>query len=151
MIKKILRKIFLIDLIIGLLVTLKYLVLGKVTVQYPEKRIPLQPRFRGLLRLYKDEQGNDLCIACMQCTRACPDSLISIYSERGPDKKLRPVTFTFNLGRCMFCGLCVEACPTKAIRFSHEYELTVYDKRKLYIHKENMYLDENTKKYFKEN
>ena len=151
MIKKLIRKILLIDLITGLLVTLKYFFLGKVTVRYPEKRLVLKPRFRGLLRLYKDEQGNDLCIACGQCIRACPDSLISIYSERGEDKKLRPITFTFNLSRCMFCGLCVESCPTKAIRFSHEYELAVYDKRKLYIHKKDMYFDENTKKYFKEN
>lgn len=138
-----LKRVLLIDLIIGLAVTFKYLISPKVTVEYPEEKIEPQPRFRGMIRLFKDENGRDLCVACMQCVRACPDVLISIEGERGPDKKLYPKTFTWNMSRCMFCGLCVEACPTNAIRFTKDYELATYDKNRLFIHKEDLYADSN--------
>ncbi|MEW6457043.1 MAG: NADH-quinone oxidoreductase subunit I [Acidobacteriota bacterium] len=143
---KYLRKILLIDLLIGLSVTLKYLFMKKVTVEYPEEKIHVQPRYRGMIRLYKDENGRDLCVACMQCVRACPDLLISIEGERAPDKKLYPKTFTWNASRCMFCGLCVEACPFDAIRFTGDYELAVYDKKKLYFQKEDLYPETDIKK-----
>jgi NADH-quinone oxidoreductase subunit I len=28
--------------------------------------------------------------------------------------------------RCIFCGFCVEACPTEALGMSGEYELATY-------------------------
>ena len=45
------RTFFLVDLIKGLLVTLKYTPQPAFTFQYPAERRPVAPRFRGVLRL----------------------------------------------------------------------------------------------------
>ncbi len=135
-----LKEFFLIDLITGLLVTFNYLLKPKVTVQYPEEKLATFPRFRGRLRLFKDENGKDLCIACGNCAKACPDSLITVKGERGEDKKMHLVEFTYDMSHCMFCGLCVEVCPTNALRHTTEYEITAENRSELIFKKEQMYI-----------
>ena len=46
-----LKTIFLVDLLKGLWVTLKYTPQPAFTFQYPAERRPTAPRFRGVLRL----------------------------------------------------------------------------------------------------
>ena len=55
-------------------------------------------------------------------------------------KVMRPVKFDWKLDRCSFCGLCVEVCPTAAIRFSREFRLTGLGKDGLHFHLPDMYL-----------
>ena len=45
--------------------------------------------------------------------------------------KKRLVRYEYDLGSCMFCHLCVNACPTGAIRFSPDFEHAVYTREKL--------------------
>ena len=45
--------------------------------------------------------------------------------------KKRLVRYEYDLGSCMFCHLCVNACPTGAIRFSTDFEHAVYTREKL--------------------
>ncbi|MGD0828977.1 MAG: 4Fe-4S binding protein [Desulfobaccales bacterium] len=35
--------------------------------------------------------------------------------------------------RCIFCGLCQEACPKAAIKLNNDYELAQYDKNALIL------------------
>jgi NADH-quinone oxidoreductase subunit I len=138
---KSLKSFFLVDMVRGLAVTLRVYFSRKVTVAYPEKVKEPAPRFRGLPRLYRDEQGEPLCIACKACQRACGTNCFDIEGKKEEGAKLmRPVKFDWKLDRCSFCGFCVEVCPTNAIRFSHEFRLTGVRKDGLLFHLDEMYL-----------
>jgi len=137
-----LRKYFLLDILQGLAITLKHYFSRKVTVQYPEEVIPSPKRFKGMLRLFRDAGGEPLCIACKACQRICPCGCFEIEGKREDGKKtMTPVRFDWKLDRCTFCGLCVEVCPTDAIRFSPVFRMTVLDKANLFFRHQDMYLD----------
>lgn len=139
--KRFLRTIFLVDILRGLGVTLRLYFSRKVTIPYPEKvKIPA-PRFRGLPRLFRDESGEPLCIACKLCQRSCGTNCFDIEGRKEEGAKfMRPVKFDWTLERCSFCGFCVEICPTSAIRFSPEFRLTGVRREGLFFHLDEMYL-----------
>jgi NADH-quinone oxidoreductase subunit I len=43
-----------------------------------------------------------------------------------------------DMTRCLFCGLCVQACPVDALAMTREYEWAVYDKRDLLLNKHQL-------------
>lgn len=109
---------------------------GLFTVQYPEERLRMFPRFHGHLIQKRDpETGLYNCTACKACERACPHGVISVEGERNPDreskKKMLVTRFTWNAGRCLYCGLCVEACPSDALHWGQGYELAVRNREEL--------------------
>ncbi len=129
-----LRKIFLVDLFQGLRVTFrnqnpKYI----YTEQYPAVRPMIAERYRGAPRLNRNpETGESLCIACNLCVLACPESLITMTSERNEQTKRKEMkTFTFDTSRCMFCGLCVDACSSEALELTQDFELAGYSREGL--------------------
>ncbi|MGZ4887221.1 MAG: NuoI/complex I 23 kDa subunit family protein [Candidatus Aminicenantales bacterium] len=141
-IQEIFQKVFLLDILQGLLVTLKHYFSPKVTIQYPEKVKEPAARFRGILRLFRDERGEPLCIACKACLRICPTKCFEIEGARPEGSKvLRPTRFDWKLDRCSFCGLCTEVCPTFAIRFSREFRMSLLAKGPLLFHLEDMYIE----------
>lgn len=115
-----------ISLLKGLLVTLKYLCKPAVTLQYPKQRWVPPQRFRGRVALRQKK-----CIACSMCARACPNYCLEVKFAVGEDKKRKLSSFIYHMDTCLFCGLCVEPCPVSAIFMNHEYELSVYDRKKL--------------------
>ena len=125
------------SLLKGMAVTGKELVTPKVTEQYPENRAELHipERFRATLEFIYDENGRHKCIACGSCERNCPNQTISITKHMAelPDgkKKMKLDTYMYDLGSCTFCGLCVQVCPTNAIRFSNDFEQAVFTREKL--------------------
>jgi NADH-quinone oxidoreductase subunit I len=98
---------------------------GMMTLQYPFERYDMFPRFRGVLCHLRDEQGQPRCTACLNCERACPHGVISIVGE-GRGKQRRAKHYSYNLGRCIFCRLCVESCSFDAIEMSREYDVVSY-------------------------
>ena len=134
------------SLIKGMEVTGMELVTPKVTEQYPENRAELHipERFRATLEFIYDDNGGHKCIACGSCERNCPNQTISITKRMVelPDgkKKMKLDKYMYDLGSCTFCGLCVQVCPTNAIRFSNDFEQAVFTREKL--HKQLNYLPE---------
>ncbi len=89
-----------------------------VTIMYPEEKRDLAVRLRTRHRLTKRTDGSPRCVACMMCETVCPAKCISIVAEEHPDPNIekRPASFNIDLGKCVYCGFCVEACPEDAIR-----------------------------------
>jgi NADH-quinone oxidoreductase subunit I len=105
---------------------------GIFTIQYPEERMEMFPRFRGcLMQMRNPETGEPNCTACGVCVRACPHGSIKMVASKGPDRKLVLESFEVHLENCMVCGLCVEACRFDALGMSPEYENATYQSEDL--------------------
>jgi formate hydrogenlyase subunit 6/NADH:ubiquinone oxidoreductase subunit I len=74
-----------------------------------------------------DAEGEHKCTGCIACERACPDYIIKIEFTTAEDRSKHIDHWFYEIGACMMCGLCVEACPFDAIEMSHEYELARID------------------------
>lgn len=125
------------SLLKGLSVTGKEFVTPKITERYPEDRDTYKwpERYRAILELIYDEEGNHKCIACGTCERNCPNGTITIVSKMvdtpAGTKKKKLDKYIYDLGSCTLCNLCVTSCPTQALRFSNDFEQSVFTRSKL--------------------
>jgi len=103
------------ELLKGLRLTLENLFVKKFTIQYPEEKTPISPRFRGLHALRRYPNGEERCIACKLCQAVCPAAAITIESEVAGDGTRRTTRYDIDLFKCIYCGFCEEACPVDAI------------------------------------
>ena len=103
------------ELLLGMRLTGKHLFARKFTVQFPEERTPMSPRFRGLHALRRYPNGEERCIACKLCEAVCPALAITIDSEQREDGTRRTTRYDIDLFKCIFCGFCEEACPVDSI------------------------------------
>ena len=109
------KSFLLVELVKGMSLTGRYALRRKVTVQYPEEKTPLSPRFRGLHALRRYENGEERCIACKLCEAVCPAMAIVIESAEREDGQRRTTRYDIDFNKCIFCGYCTEACPVDAI------------------------------------
>jgi NADH-quinone oxidoreductase subunit I len=116
-------------LLVGIATTTKHLLRHAVTVQYPKERFEQWPRFRGRVALVPGEGGGHRCTACGQCVRICPAACITLARHKEEGVKGFVVDdYVIDLGLCIYCGLCVEACTFGALEMVPEYEMSAYDK-----------------------
>jgi len=113
----------------------------RVTVQYPEEKPRLAPRWRGRIILSRDPDGAERCVACYLCSVACPVACIALQATEDEHGRRYPAFFRINFSRCIFCGLCEEACPTYAIQLTPDFEMGEYDRQNLVYEKEHMLID----------
>lgn len=120
----------------GMRITLKYCFQKTVTVRYPEHRLPLAPRYRGI-----HEFEADKCIACDQCAKACP--VDCIYIDKTAPRKIDKATgkaaggellrFAIDYSKCLFCALCTEPCPTDCIHMGKLHDLSSYSREDVVV------------------
>lgn len=107
----------------GMVTTLKHLLKPAITMQYPLVKRDLPERSRMSFALPRDESGAPACKSCMLCAKSCPDNAITIESEKREGTPGRVLTkFTIDLGTCMYCGICVENCPSLGLAHTGDYE-----------------------------
>nr|WP_209262505.1 NADH-quinone oxidoreductase subunit NuoI [Thiorhodococcus minor] len=117
-----LQSLMLAELFKGLRLTGGYLFKRKFTVQYPEERAPISPRFRGLHALRRYPNGEERCIACKLCEAVCPALAITIEAEPREDGTRRTTRYDIDLFKCIYCGFCEESCPVDSIVETGVYE-----------------------------
>lgn len=135
-VRRAIRTWLLVELFRGLMLTGRYLFKRKITVEYPEERTPLSPRFRGLHALRRYESGEERCIACKLCEVVCPALAITIESEEREDGTRRTTRYDIDMTKCIFCGFCQEACPVDAIVETQEFEYASETRAELYYTKD---------------
>jgi NADH-quinone oxidoreductase subunit I len=131
-------------LVKGFGVTFRNMLRKPVTEFYPDAPVNFMPRYRGIHVLHRDEQGLEKCVACFLCSAACPANCI--YIEAAENTAERRISageryarvYNIDYSRCIFCGYCVEACPTDAITHGHEFELATYNINSLVYRKEQL-------------
>ncbi|MCH5319497.1 MAG: NADH-quinone oxidoreductase subunit I [Paramuribaculum sp.] len=125
------------SLLKGMQVTGKEFITPKITEKYPEDRetVHVPKRFRAILELKYDKEGNHKCIACGICERNCPNGTISLTTkmvDTADGKKKRKLDkYMYDLGSCTFCQLCVTSCPQDALEFNNDFEQAVFTRGKL--------------------
>ncbi|HXB63298.1 MAG TPA: NADH-quinone oxidoreductase subunit NuoI [Solirubrobacteraceae bacterium] len=119
-----------------------------VTVQYPEEKTAVYPRFRGRHKLHRFDSsdpthpGLEKCVGCSLCAAACPaDCIRVVAAENTPENRVSAgeryaAVYEINMSRCIFCGYCEVACPFDAITMGHDYELSDYSRSDLIFTKE---------------
>jgi len=124
----------------GMSLTLKHLFMRPITVEYPEEKKGVYPRFRGAQRLKKDEQGRPRCVACELCATVCPSGAIRVVAAESEEPEIEkyPLEYEINMLRCVFCGFCVEACPRDALDLTHQYELAQYSRESSLLVKDQL-------------
>ncbi|HUY59732.1 MAG TPA: NADH-quinone oxidoreductase subunit NuoI [Solirubrobacteraceae bacterium] len=127
----------------GMKTTLARVVEGPLTIQYPEEKTPVYPRFRGRHKLHRfEDSGLEKCVGCSLCAAACPaDCIRVVAAENTPETRVSAgeryaAVYEINLSRCIFCGYCEIACPFDAITMGHDYEMSDYTRSDLIFTKE---------------
>lgn len=103
--------------LLSLFTVFKHLFKKPVTLEYPEKKYPVNEYFRG------KPVVNSNCIKCKTCLRVCPSGAIQIEENK----------FKIDLKKCIFCGNCSFYCPKEAIKMSDCYELASSQKDDLIL------------------
>lgn len=130
-------------LLSGMATTAKTMTKKTSTQQYPDVKPDLPPRSRGVIALLEEN-----CTVCMLCARECPDWCLYIDSHKetvppeteGGRARQRNVLdrFAIDFSLCMYCGICIEACPFDALYWSPEFEYASTDIRDLLHEKEQL-------------
>lgn len=139
------ERLYLPAILSGMWITIKHFFRKKPTINYPEKKRPFSPVFRGLHILNRDAEGRENCTACGLCAVACPAEAITMEAaERLPGEEhlyreeKYAARYEINMLRCIFCGLCEEACPKDAIYLTETFTPADYQRKQFIYTKQDL-------------
>lgn len=124
----------------GMWITFKHLFEPTITIQYPREKLEMYPRTRARLVNHIED-----CGYCLGCAKVCPVHIFTIKGVKmepgdperimpdGKPKKMNVIQFDIDMSKCLYCGLCVQECDTKSLRWEQPVEEVVYDRKKLYL------------------
>jgi NADH-quinone oxidoreductase subunit I len=81
-----------------------------------------------------------MCVASFMSATAAPAASITMGAGAAPcpDRDKYPVVFEIDMLKCIYCGMCEEACPCDAIELTETFTQVattraekVYDKERL--------------------
>ena len=106
---------------------------GYRTTRYPQEKIALWKRYRGLPQINKDASAD----LVEQCAQACPQDAIDVVNR------------LINMGRCIFCGTCERISKGEFISFTENFEISVSEKKHLLTDGTLTSLADHSKQHFK--
>ena len=133
------RSLFLKEFLDATVLSMRYFFAPKATINYPNEKGPVSPRFRGEHALRRYPSGEERCIACKLCEAVCPALAITI--EAGPrrnDGTRRTTRYDIDMVKCIYCGFCQEACPVDAIVLGPNFEFATETREELFYTKDKL-------------
>ncbi len=123
----------------GMWITFKHLFAPTITIQYPREKLAMYPRTRARLVNHIED-----CGFCMSCARVCPAHIFTIKGVKmepgdqerimpdGKPKKMHVIQFDIDMSKCLYCGLCVESCDTRSLRWDQPQELVAWNRDEMF-------------------
>ena len=131
------------DPVAGFGVTFRTMFRKTFTIDYPNGPRVTAPRFHGRHQLNRWPDGLEKCVGCELCP-GLPGR--RDLCRRGAEHRGGPLlpgerygrVYQINYLRCILCGLCIEACPTRALTMTNEFELADDTREKLIYEKSDL-------------
>src|SRR4029079_8303801 len=121
------------EIVTGLTPTFKHIFRKPITVNYPDEKVPMFPKFRGKQVRMRDETVFEWWVACGLCAVACPADAIYLEAAENDGSVMAgpryAKVYQIHKTRCIFCGYCEEACPVSAVFMGKDYETAVYSNK----------------------
>ncbi len=124
------RALFLTEFLAAFALSLRYMFRPKATLNYPNEKTPLSPRFRGEHALRRYPNGEERCIACKLCEAICPAQAITI--EAGPrrnDGTRRTTRYDIDMVEVHLLRLLPGSLPGRRHRRGAEFRICDRDAR----------------------
>jgi len=116
----------------------KTLTTGIVTAPYPDAAPLVSEQFRG-----RPEFDFAKWRDARPAAEVCPTGAIAIH-DRDDSRHV-----TVDYGRCIFCGLCAEACSTDALELTQDYEMALYSREGMVLDQAALERGQEPEKYVK--